>query len=57
MKFTNSNILVKTNCKYDTKDVFEYLAGYTSKLEGKIKVNVEYGSKDGYDTVIVTEIK
>jgi hypothetical protein len=54
MKFTNSKILVKTNCPYDMADIFAYLGGDTEKLEGKISVRMEYGSKDGYDTCIVT---
>jgi len=49
----NRNLLIKNNTSFSTSDIMEYLAGYGTKLEGKVFTKMTAGADDGYDTCTV----
>ena len=46
------NVLIKNYSDYDLFDIFNYLSGFTLKLNGKINVNKVKGDSPDADTVI-----
>lgn len=46
-------IMVKNLTTYSMKDIYEYLAGYTSKLRQKIIIKREHGKY--YDTLYIKD--
>lgn len=45
--------MIKNGSSYSMTDIYEYLAGYTTKLKDKISVRTEIGMY--YDVVIIQD--
>jgi len=53
-----TNVMIKNSSDYSLTEIYEYLAGYTTKLNGKIEVRTIKGPFKilkgiHYDTIIV----
>lgn len=47
------NVMIKNLSTYGMNDIYEYLAGYTTKLFGKITTREERGNY--YDTLVIRD--
>jgi hypothetical protein len=47
------NVMIKNGSSYPITDIYEFLAGYTTKLKDKISVLIDKGRY--YDTLVVND--
>ena len=51
----SKTVMIKNGSSYPISDIYEFFAGYTTKLKNKISVLVDPGKY--YDTIIVNDKK